>query len=110
MEVDFLLASLLLVSLAALYLQFSEASLHSTAESKQVAALEVNALKASELLKRKCGWNARECAEILSKLNATVRFEDETPLPQAANNSSRVCVRRLFARGGDFKYAEVCAT
>ncbi|GEM_PF-5719701 len=110
LELDFLLAAILLVSMAALYLQFTDSQIRATAESKQVASLETNSLKASELLKRKCNWNAQQCSGILSKLNATVLLEGESRQSNGANYSNIVCVRRLFAANGGFKYAEVCST
>ena len=107
LEVDFLLAALLLFALASAYLNFAENTVHSSAEARRISQLELNALKASELLKRKCNWDALECAEILAKLNVAVSFSKTNS--NASFLQDTVCVRRLLLRNEIISYAEVCA-
>lgn len=109
-EADFLIASLLLVVMASLYLQHATSSVEAASELKKISLLEGNALKASELLKRKCSWSAaQQCQETLLKLNATLFFGKGGGMESGAETSgNRVCVRRLFGKNG-FQYAEVCA-
>lgn len=108
-ELDFFLAALLLIALATLYLNFSEENFRAAGESKKVATLELNALKASEMLKRKCGWNFDACKELLGKLNATAELGGKT-VAADKNISNRVCVLRLYGKQGREEIAEVCAS
>lgn len=114
-EIDFALAALAVVVMAALMLQAIEFNLGRGADSKKVLALEENALKASQFLVGRCGFDASACRRVFEQLNSSARtvyleeLGEEKTNPVGGNFESVVCIRRLGVVGGREVVAEVCS-
>lgn len=116
LEMDFLLAGLALVVLAALTMQAVDSSLLAAADAKGVSQLEVRVLKAAQFLAGKCEFDVSECSQILEQLNSTARVfpADEAAMQKRGEKpvmaaKDGVCVRRFAVLRGREFIGEVCS-